>query len=87
MDFIKSLMKQGNLEYLHKLSETRYPILQEDSQEDKDWLHSCREEFIHRYHKQNNRQFVLAPHRYRISDYKFQVEIYESRNDLYDPTR
>ena len=85
MDFIKSLMKQGNLEYLQRLSETRYPILDEDSDEDKAWLDTCRREFVETYHKQNNRQFLLAPHRYRIADYLFQVEVYESRNNLDHP--
>ena len=46
MDFVKSLMEQGNLVYLTELAETKYPILDNDTPEDKDMMETYRDEFI-----------------------------------------
>ncbi len=84
MDFVKSLMEQGNLVYLTELAETKYPILDNDTPEDKDMMETYRDEFIRAYHKRNNRQFEMYP-RYKMAEYKKIVYAYESNYDVSDP--
>ena len=81
---MKSLLEESNYRYLQELSILKYPILDDDTDSDKDYLESQREQFIQNYHKRNNRQFELIKV-HKLSDYKKRVDIYESFNDVGSP--
>ena len=81
---MKSLLEESNYRYLQELSILKYPILDDDTDSDKDYLESQREQFIQNYHKRNNRQFELIKE-HKLSDYKKRVDIYESFNDVGSP--
>ena len=84
MDFVKSLLEDSNVTYLQEIAKLKYPILEGDTESDKDYLESQRLGFIQDYHKRNNRQFELSK-TYQLSEYKTAVETYESRHDIMNP--
>ena len=84
MDFVKSLLEESNVTYLREVSKLKYPILEGDTDAEKDYLESHRRAFIQNYHKRNNRQFELSK-TYQLSEYKKAVETYESRHDIMNP--
>ena len=84
MDFVKSLLEESNITYLREVSKLKYPILEGDTDSEKEYLESQRRLFIQNYHKRNNRQFELSK-TYQLSDYKKAVDAYESRYDIMNP--
>ena len=84
MDFVKSLLEESNVTYLRTVSKIKYPILEGDTDSDKEYLESQRRLFIQNYHKRNNRQFELSK-TYQLSKYKKTVDDYESRYDIMNP--
>lgn len=84
MDFVKSLLEESNITYLQEVAKVKYPILEGDTDSEKDYIESLRLVFIQDYHKRNNRQFELSK-TYQLSKYKKAVESYESRHDRMNP--
>ena len=84
MDFVKSLLEESNATYLQEIAKVKYPILEDDTESDTDYLKSQRLGFIQDYHKRNNRQFELSK-TYQLSNYKKAVDAYESRHDIMNP--
>ena len=84
MDFVKSLLEESNITYLQEVAKVKYPILEGDTDSEKDYIESLRLVFIQDYHKRNNRQFELSK-TYQLSKYKKAVESYESRHDIMNP--
>ena len=68
MDLIKQLMEINNELTLKKISEEKYTIDSDDDEEDIKYIHECRQNFIYRYNKVNNRQFVKTKS-YMIDEY------------------
>ena len=68
MDLIKQLMEINNELTLKKISEEKYTIDSDDDEEDIIYIHECRQNFIYRYNKVNNRQFVKTKS-YMIDEY------------------
>ena len=84
MDFVKSLLEESNITYLQEVAKVKYPILEGDTDSEKDYIESLSLVFIQDYHKRNNRQFELSK-TYQLSKYKKAVESYESRHDRMNP--
>ena len=84
MDFVKSLLEESNVTYLQEIAKLKYPILEGDTDSDKEYLESQRLVFIQDYHKRNNRQFELSK-TYQLSDYKKAADTYESKHDIMNP--
>ena len=84
MDFVKSLLEESNVIYLREVSVLKYPILEGDTDAEKEYLESQRRAFIQNYHKRNNRQFELSK-KYQLSKYKEAVDAYESKHDIMNP--
>jgi len=68
MDLIKELMEINNIITLQDISETKYTIDSDDDEEDIKYVKECREKFMNRYNKVNNRQFTKTRY-YYIDDY------------------
>jgi len=68
MDLIKELMEINNKLTLEKLSKTKYTIDEDDDEEEVEYTKECREKFIDKYNKVNNRQFTKTRY-YYIDEY------------------
>ena len=69
MEFFKELLELNNKIYLEQLSLKKYPIIDTDTNEDKEFIFTLRKEFQNLYNKKNNRLFVKS-HKYKINEYK-----------------
>ena len=77
MEFFKELLELNNKNYLEELSKKKYPIIDTDIQEDKDFMISLRNKFIQLHNKKNNRLFIKS-HSYKISDYELYCHPFKS---------
>ena len=68
MDLIKELMEINNILTLEKLAEIKYTIDSDDDSEEIKYTFECREKFIDKYNKVNNRQFTKGRY-YYIDEY------------------
>jgi len=81
---VKSLLEESNETYLRELARLKYPILDGDTDAEREYLESQRSVFVMNFHKRNNRQFELHT-TYKLSYYKRLVDMYESKHDIMNP--
>ena len=59
MDLFKTLVELNNKIELEKLSQKKYKYDSDDDEEDKEFIDNSRINFVQKYDKRNNRQFIL----------------------------
>ena len=62
MDFIKQLMESNNIYTLETISKQKFIIENDDSEQDIITIQNERQQFINKYNKRNNRQFIKMKH-------------------------
>ena len=78
MDLMKRLVTLSHKEFLEAEALRRYPIDDPQDDDEVSLMTELRDNFIAKYDKVNNRQFIKVK-AYKIGDYKKAIERYERR--------
>ena len=78
MDLMKRLVALSHKEFLEAEAMRRYPIDDPQDDDEVSLMTEFRDNFIAKYYKVNNRQFVKVK-AYKIDDYKKAIERYEKK--------
>lgn len=74
MDLFKTLIELNNKIELQKLSEEKYKYDSDDDEEDKEFIDNSRINFLQKYDKRNNRQFILKKNKLKNFSNRVSIE-------------